>query len=138
MNAMRTFASHSLTHMGVGFFLMGGWAIFANKDFPMADRLLAGLVQGLFSGGLTLLMKRALEVLSSKLGSGARSFKALLVPPFLVCAVSGSLLVVTHKLAGTPALWATVAFPFTVSFLYACLYTMSLWQKLPLKGHLND
>lgn len=112
----------SLVHVAFGFLLMGGWTLFANREHGLAAAWLPALVQGIISGALTGLLKKTLEALDGKL-TGAIAY---LVPPAIT---AGSILVVltlVHRLIGTPELVATIAFPWTVSTLYAVIYNARL------------
>jgi hypothetical protein len=112
----------SLVHIAFGFLLMGGWALFANRSHGLAAAGLPALVQGIISGALTGALKKTLESLDGRLAG----FLAYAVPP---AATAGSILVlltVVHSLIGTPELVATIAFPWTVSTLYAIVYNAGL------------
>jgi len=112
----------SLVHVAFGFLLMGGWTLFANREHGLAAAWLPALVQGIISGVLTGLLKKTLESLDGKL-SGVGAY---VLPPAIT---AGSILVVltlVHRLIGTPELVATIAFPWTVSTLYAIVYNARL------------
>jgi len=126
-------ASSTFVHVGFGFFAMGAWAVFANRGHPLEQALLAGLVQGIISGTLTLFMKKGLERMSAMLlrgrnHEGGRNIAALFVPPLVTATAIGTILVTAHTLAGTPEVLATIAVPFTVSTSYAILYNLRLWR----------
>jgi hypothetical protein len=126
-------ASSTFVHVAFGFFAMGAWAVFANRGHPLEQALLAGLVQGIISGTLTLFMKKGLERMSAMLfrgrnHEGGRNIAALIVPPLVTATVIGTILVTAHTLAGTPEVLATIAVPFTVSTTYAILYNLRLWR----------
>jgi hypothetical protein len=128
-------ASNTALHVAFGFFAMGGWAVFANRDHPLPEALLAGVVQGTISGLLTLVLKKALERMSAMFsrapasdeGTG-RKLAALVAPPIITAASILAILVTAHTLAGTPEIAATIAVPFTVSTTYAVLYNLKLWR----------
>jgi hypothetical protein len=128
-------ASSTLAHVAFGFFAMGGWAVFANRNHPLPDALVAGLVQGTISGLLTLVLKKALERMSAAFlrapqsdeGVG-RKLAALIAPPSITATSILAILVSAHTLAGTPEVLATIAVPFTVSTAYAILYNLRLWS----------
>jgi hypothetical protein len=65
MNAPQSFrqwaAGSTVVHVAFGFLSMGAWAVFANRNHPLDQALIAGLVQGAISGSLTLVLKKALE-----------------------------------------------------------------------------
>lgn len=111
-----------LTHGAAGFLLMGGWAAFANRAFAMPAPLIAGLVQGVLTACITLLLKQVIEAIFARTSGPAR----LALPPLAAFATSLILLTTIHTLAGTPAFWATIIVPLTVSTLYAILYTRML------------
>ncbi|MES2035587.1 MAG: hypothetical protein V4466_15560 [Pseudomonadota bacterium] len=112
----------SLVHVAFGFLLMGGWTLFANREHGLAAAWLPALAQGIISGALTGLLKKTLETLDGKL-SGVVAY---VLPPAIT---AGSILIVltlVHRLIGTPELVATIAFPWTVSTLYAIVYNARL------------
>lgn len=123
---LRTWAATStVAHVGFAFFVMGGWAVFANRDHSLPEMLLAGSVQGAISALLTLGLKKFLESFAARL----KGVAALVVPPLMT---AGSILIIlfaAHTLFNTPEIWTTIAFPFTVSTTYAILYNWSLWRR---------
>ena len=120
--SLSSLARASWVHVLFAFLAMGGWAMFANRGHPPAEMLRAGLVQGLLSAALTFGIKRGLEALHRRMSGLA----ALLAPPLISCVTVLALLVGAHALAGTPEIWATIAVPFTVSTIYAFVYTAGL------------
>lgn len=126
LQSFRQWAAQStLAHVALGFLAMGGWALFANRAHPLEAMLLAGLVQGTISGLLTLGLKKFLEWQNARLKGAA----ALIVPPAITASTIFAILVSAHTLAATPALWATIAVPFTVSTSYAILYNLRLSRE---------
>lgn len=149
-----TLAQNTFVHVAFGFLAMGAWAVFANRDHPLGQALLSGLVQGTISGLLTLVLKKFLEWMSRRLSPAlrqaqgdaggnapplegrrpepvegqARSVAALVVPPLITATAIATILVTAHTLAGTPEILATIAVPFTVSTTYAILYNLRLWR----------
>lgn len=126
-------ASNTVVHVAFGFLAMGAWAVFANRDHPIEQALLAGFVQGLISGTLTLFLKKGLERMSamffrSRNHEGGRNIAALIVPPLITATAIATILVTAHTLAGTPEVLTTIAVPFTVSTTYAILYNLRLWR----------
>jgi hypothetical protein len=147
-------ASSTIAHVAFGFLVMGAWAVFANRDHPLPQALLAGLVQGTISGLLTLVLKKFLELMSAKMsptlrqaqrdagvgtsegekrqpepvGGDARRAAALIVPPLVTATAILVILTTAHTLARTPEVIATIAVPFTVSTTYAVLYNLRLWR----------
>jgi hypothetical protein len=100
---------------------MGGWAWLANHRHGLEAAAGPALAQGTMSGGITLGPKRALESMSARFGAPA----AYLVPPAITAAAVLSALA-AHRLIGTPAIAATIAVPWSVSTLYAILYSAAL------------
>ena len=126
-------ASNTLVHVAFGFLAMGAWAVFANREHPMGQALLAGVVQGLISGVLTLLLKKGLEHMSamffrSRSHEGGGNTAALIAPPLITATAVGIILTTAHTLVGTPEVLTTIAVPFTVSTSYAILYNLRLWR----------
>src|ERR1700741_644780 len=101
-SATARLARSSALHVGFACLAMGGWAVFANRAHPLAPMLLAGLVQGLLSGAITLVLKRSLEAMAARL-SGPFAF---VLPPLATCVVVLVVLLSAHRLAGTPEIWA--------------------------------
>lgn len=129
MSAFQSFrawaATSTVAHVGFAFVVMGGWAMFANRDHGLPRMLMAGLVQGAISSVLTLFLKKFLEWFAVRL-SGVT---ALLLPPLITAGSILVILVTAHTLAGTPEIWATIAFPFAVSTSYAIIYNWGLWRR---------
>ena len=123
--ALQTLARSSLVHIAVGFLLMGGWAFFANSGHGLDKAWLPALAQGTISGLLTGILKKTLERLDGKL-SGVLAY---VVPPAITAGSILALLVVVHKLIGTPELVRTIAFPWTMSTLYAIVYNAGLVRQ---------
>lgn len=130
-----TWTSNTAVHVAFGFFSMGAWAMFANREHALPDMALAGLVQGTISGLLTLVLKKALERMNAMFfragqsdeGIGRR-LAALMVPPIITASSILAILTTAHMLAGTPEIVATIAVPLTVSTTYAILYNLKLWR----------
>lgn len=118
----------TIVHVAGAFTAMGCWAVFANRGHALPEMLQAGLVQGLLSAGITLVMKKSLEVLSSAFRNAGHSLLALMAPPLIVCSVSLLVLLGTHAAAGTPEIVRTIALPFSVAFIYASLYSARRWK----------
>ncbi|MFZ5671194.1 MAG: hypothetical protein ACOY4K_17025 [Pseudomonadota bacterium] len=112
----------SLVHVAVGFLLMGGWALFANRAHGLAEAWAPALAQGTVSGLLTGALKRTLEALDGRMTGPA----AWAVPPAITAGVILALLTTVHRLIGTPEVAATIAVPWTVSTLYAVIYNAGL------------
>ncbi len=118
-------ATSTIAHVAFGFLAMGAWAVFANREHPLSQALLAGVVQGAISGSLTLGLKKFLEWFNARLSGLA----ALLAPPLTTVASILAILLSVHTIAGTPEIAATIAVPFTVSSTYACVYNFGLWRR---------
>ena len=119
-----TIAQSGIAHVVVAFLLMGAWAVFANRAYPMPTPLIAGAVQGALSGLITFGLKRLVERISRQ----CRGLASLLLPPVAAFTISVSLLTLLHAASGTPEIAATIAVPLTVSTSYAALYSWTLWQ----------
>jgi len=100
---------------------MGGWALFANRAHG-AGAIAPALAQGAMSGLITLVLKKVLERMSLRL----RGWRAFAVPPAVTASTILAALVGMHALIGTPEIAATVAVPWSVSTLYAVIYTAVL------------
>ena len=120
----------SIVHVGFAFLAMGSWAAFANRGHPMPAPLLAGLIQGTLSAGITLLLKRGIEALARRFSG----LTALLAPP-AIGLTSASLLTAIHAIGGTPEIARTIAVPLTVATSYAALYNLSLWRSRKAMSH---
>ena len=118
-------AASTAAHVGFGFMAMGGWAVWANRAHGLEVMALAGLVQGTISGLLTLALKKSLEWLNRRMQARA----ALAFPPAITASAILGILVTAHALAGTPALWTTIAVPWTVSTSYAIVYNLRLSRE---------
>jgi hypothetical protein len=118
-------ANSSTTHVAFAFLAMGGWAIFANRAYPVPRALLAGVVQGTLSACLTLFLKTAVERLSRRLSGTA----ALWAPPLIACVTSSTVLAAIHVLIRTPEISNTIALPLAVSTSYAAIYNYTLYRK---------
>lgn len=119
---MQRVLKSSLVHVAFGFLLMGGWALLANRSHGLSHAWLPALVQGTLSGALTGALKKTLETLDGRL----TGFLAYAVPPAVTAGTILVLLTLAHSLIGTPELVATIAFPWTVSTLYAFVYNAGL------------
>lgn len=118
----RTLARATWLHVLFAFVVMGAWAAFANRGHGQLAMAFAFVVQGALSAVLTLLLKRWLEGAFAHL----RGAVARVLPPTVSCIIIGAALTLAHRLAGTPEVLATIAVPWSVSTLYAFVYTASL------------
>ncbi len=119
---LRGLASSGVVHVAFAFFAMGGWALFANRHHPMPKPVVASVVQGTLSALLTLYLKTAIDVLSSRFSGATR----LVLPPLLACLGSSAVLIAIHAASGTPEILKTIALPLTVSTTYAAIYNYSI------------
>ena len=119
---MQRLLKSSLVHVAFGFLLMGGWAFFANRAHGPQGAWAPALAQGTVSGLLTGGLKKTLEVLDGRLPG----LWAFVVPPAVTASSILVLLILVHTLIGTPELVATIAFPWSVSTLYAIVYNAGL------------
>ena len=119
---MQRLMNSSLVHVAFGFLLMGGWALFANRGHGLVAAWPPALAQGILSGALTGALKKTLEALDGKIAGPL----AFVVPPAVTAGSILALLVLVHRLIGTPELVATIAFPWSLSTLYAIVYNAGL------------
>lgn len=118
----KAFAGSSIVHVLFAFLAMGGWAVFANRLYPMPRPLISGIVQGVLSGCLTLFLKSVVEALSRRFSG----FTVLWAPPLIACLGSATILIAIHALSGTPEILKTIAVPLLVSSSYAAIYNYSI------------
>ena len=119
---IRRLMKSSLVHMAFGFLLMGGWALFANRAHGLQAAWLPALAQGVVSALLTGVIKRALEWMDGRVAGPL----AFLLPPVVTASAVLAALFTIHSLIGTPELVATIAFPWSLSTLYAFIYNAAL------------
>ena len=100
---------------------MGGWTLFANRAHGQGA-ILPALAQGTLSGIITLVLKHVLEVLVRRI-PGALAYA---LPPLITASTILAVLVGVHLLIRTPEIAATIAVPWSVSTLYALIYTAVL------------
>lgn len=118
----QTFARATPVHVAFAVLAMGGWTLFANRDHGLAMAWAPALAQGTISGLITLALKRVLEAITP----GFARMAAYVVPPILTASVILGLLIAVHRVIGTPEIALTIAVPWSVSTLYAILYTAVL------------
>ena len=114
------FAASTPVHVAIGFAAMGGWAVWANAGHGLHAALLAGLVQGVLSGALTLGLKRSVDWMRPRFAG----LLAYLLPPIIAGGCSATLLITAHLLAGTPEVLVTIAVPLIVSLTYIFAYNI--------------
>lgn len=117
-----TLSKSTPLHAFGGFFLMGGWAFFANSAHPMPTPLVAGVLQGALTACITLVLKTLIERIHQRSAGPMR----LILPPLCAGLSSLTLLTLFHSAAGTPALLTTISVPLIVSTTYSLLYTLRL------------
>lgn len=120
--AERSLFRSSAFHMAFGFVLMGGWAVFANRAHGLAESWLPALAQGTVSALLTGIIKKVIEWLDGRIAGPL----AYIVPPLVTASSILATLFALHTLIGTPEVAATIAFPWSVSTLYAIVYNAGL------------
>lgn len=122
---LKRLAGSGTVHVLFAFLAMGGWAVFANRGHAMPQPLYSGLLQGALSACLTLFLKSAIDVLSTRF-TGITRFWA---PPLIACLGSASLLTALHALISTPEIAKTIAVPLLVSTSYASIYNYSISRR---------
>ena len=120
--AERSIFRSSAAHMAFGFLLMGGWALFANRAHGLEGSWLPALAQGVVSALLTGVIKKAIEWMDGRIGGPL----AYVVPPLVTASSILAVLVTMHSLIGTPEVAATIAFPWSISTLYAIIYNAGI------------
>ena len=115
---MKSLARSTAVHVAFAFLAMGGWTLWANQQHGLAAAALPALAQGVMSGVITLVLKRALEAMVARL-SGPLAY---VVPPVITASVILAVLIGVHRLIGTPEIARTIAVPWSVSTLYAIVY----------------
>ena len=120
--AERSLFRSSAAHMAFGFLLMGGWALFANRAHGLEESWLPALAQGVVSALLTGVIKKAIEWMDGRIGGPL----AYIVPPLVTASSILATLFAMHSAIGTPEIAATIAFPWSLSTLYAVIYNAGL------------
>jgi hypothetical protein len=123
----RSLARSTPAHVTFAFVAMGGWALWANHRHGLEAAWLPALIQGTISGLITLVLKRALEAMAGRF-PGALAYAA---PPAITASAILVLLVAVHRLIGTPEVARTIAVPWSVSTLYAIVYSAALARRSP-------
>lgn len=108
------------------FLIWGGWALVANWHSDPTHALMAGLLQGTFSGILTLLMAMAVTTLFRRLPDNPLR---MLLPALLIVSVSFTLLYLLHSWHQTPALWQTIIPPSSMAFAYCLFLSVRLHRE---------
>ena len=120
--AERSFFRSSAAHMAFGFLLMGGWALFANRAHGLDEAWLPALAQGTVSALLTAVIKKVIEWLDGRIAGPL----AYVAPPLITASSILATLFAMHSLIGTPEIAATIAFPWSISTLYAIVYNAGI------------
>ena len=120
--AERSIFRSSAAHMAFGFAAMGGWALFANRAHGLEASWLPALAQGAVSALLTGVIKKAIEWMDGRIGGPL----AYVVPPLVTASSILATLWTMHTLIGTPEVAATIAFPWSISTLYAIIYNAGI------------
>ena len=120
--AERSLFRSSAFHMASGFLLMGGWALFANRAHGLEGSWLPALAQGVVSALLTGVIKKVIEWMDGRIAGPL----AYVVPPLVTASSILATLWTMHTLIGTPEVAATIAFPWSISTLYAIIYNAGL------------
>jgi hypothetical protein len=124
VSVLRRLARSTAVHVAFAALAMGGWTLFVNFGHGQ-KAWTAAAGQGILSGLITLLLKRALEAMAPRFG-GALAYAA---PPAITATVILAILVTVHRLIGTPEIARTVAVPWTVSTFYAIAYAATLARR---------
>lgn len=120
--AERSIFRSSAFHMAFGFVLMGGWALFANRAHGIEEAWLPAVAQGTISALLTGVIKKAIEWMDGRIPGPL----AYVLPPLVTASSILATLWTMHTLIGTPEVAATIAFPWSLSTLYAIVYNAGL------------
>ena len=119
-----------LTSAALAFVIWGGWAWFVNSQPPATEgraAVVSGLVQGIGSCMITLLMVRSVTWLFRRLAGHPLR---LLLPAAVTTAVTGTCLALAHVIAGT----ANVALTIAPGLVVAFCFNVFTANKLRLNG----
>jgi hypothetical protein len=111
------------------FFIFGGWAVFANMQHGLHQKLSAGLTQGLLSLVSTAILTSAMEMVFGRLSPGATRFMMTGVGPITTTLL---LMAVAHLLTGTPEILATMLPSIVVGYAYSLSYAAGLTRRCRL------
>ena len=106
--------------------IWGAWALFANWHNDTSHALMAGLLQGTFSGILTLLMAMAVTTLFRRLPDNPLR---VLLPALIIVSASFALLFLLHRWHQTPGLWQTIIPPSSMAFAYCLFLSVRLHRQ---------
>ncbi len=118
MALLRDLLGNRIGHIAFAFLGMGGWAFWANRMHEMPAPLIAGVVQGMISASLTIVMQMLIIAL----------FRWRQNP--WLCILGASLMSLTtllamHTVARTPELLVTIALPWCIGVTYAVLFSFN-------------
>jgi hypothetical protein len=122
-------ARASGVHVAIACLAMGGWAYFANRAHGAAA-IGPATAQGAMSGFITLVLKRVLE----RMAAAMHGWATFVVPPLVTASTILVVLVTVHRIIGTPEIAETIAVPWSVSTLYAVIYTAVLARGVHERG----
>lgn len=91
----------------------------------MPQPLSAGLVQGMLFALLMVIQKSAIDVLAKRFPGSV----ALWAPPLITGLGSAAVLILVHRLGGTPRIAQTITLPLIVSTSYATIYTFASFAR---------
>lgn len=120
---MQSLLRATVVHVAFAFIAMGGWTLFANRAHGL--QWASAATQGVASATITLVLKRVLEALGGKF-AGAWAY---IVPPLITASTILVVLFLLHRAIGTPAILQTIAVPWSVSTLYAILYSADVERR---------
>ena len=110
---------YNLLSAFLAFILWGGWAFWINREFGESTQIVSALTQGTASFLITLVMVRIVSWVYNRTGHGVIG---LFLSPVITVFFTGSLLVMVHRIVGTPEIVKTVTPALTVAFGF-CLFT---------------
>lgn len=124
--SMNKRVSYELWSALMAFLLWGGWAFYVNEGAGFAVGLASGVVQGAASFVITLLMVRSVTYLYGHLTG---RLLRLALPATITVATTGAMLVVIHRMVGTPHIIATIGPALMVGLAFCAYTTYKLARK---------
>jgi len=118
MPVLKTTRLYNLLSALLAFFIWGGWSFYIN-DAIIIVRVTSGLVQGISSFIITLVMVKIVTWLYYKINFTPLS---LILPAMLTVLFTGSGLITIHYVFGTPYILKTVTPALSVALIF-CIYT---------------
>ncbi|WP_019672811.1 hypothetical protein [Psychrobacter lutiphocae] len=131
---------HQTPHVGLtyhlisaffAFVLWGGWAYYVNAGSE--NQLTSALTQGLASCCITLVLVRLVSFIFQRLPEGKLR---LILPGLLAVSLTGSCLILTHRLVGTAHIFFTIAPALTVAFIFCVITAVKLQKSVYNSRHL--